>query len=1053
LPAARKKSPVKLETGRNHTTTKLASPRELKPIDQRRQWRPAESNQPHSSNNLSYEEPVISAGELAESLADLARLVGDTPIDATVEGEAILDDKTEEALMTWYDKYGTAFEDLVRAAISVNPSESDAYALKDIFNAVSSGNIGTPNRVSTALCCDILAKISERLKHFQHIGDLRTELLRSVYRNEPDELSDLRSLLRSTPYFEVVRSLKRKVDKLLKERKRYDRAKAGAQDRRIMRKNVLMRTSKNWQMMLLNGAFRQWRETAKNTVRQREMLAKYFRRLKKISFKDIFVAWKTLTVNAKLETTLGLRNEKQQELQELERALQLAKKQEGDLMMDMVRMETETKQLRARLGNIKKKIAAQKVDETRAIIVSVGKSLKAMGEVALSNVDTMLGEIEFSPDPVKFTEMYFIEETEQASSLEDAHLEHEARLDRAINSKKGRRSRSNTVTKEEPDDKGKNETEDKEGEQKIAETKEEEEKRAKEEAARRLRTEEALKGLPKLKADRLLLRWLKWQLRQTKRGKHPFRRRTDNFKDDLRDGIAYGLLLNKLSQKQNRSKLEKEIDPQRRCDVVMAQAARLKPPATGFITTGHILGGDSCLNAAFVGRLYNTHNQLERGFQEGFRTQLHEMTMQWESCNEFLDRIIDLEKWQMLRASTSDAGLEEMLTNVHECVEKMVKLAEEVEIVHADGLKTSQVWWQTHHTVNALVWEIFTFKVTQEEGEMDLIDLRKARQLQLYTKISDFARFKSVVLRGCGKSAVIPLDKELQNEVLVIEKMLLDNFGDLKRIFEHYAAGADGGHSERMSLNEFWDLVKDCAFTKSQGTDHSAIKKELFNTMYLKASDHKAKSNVSVDEIEILPDAFVETLLEISFRKFRKEQSLSKRFSTLLSRYLLPKACRTNTESFRAEISQDDIQAVFKKHSSHLRKVFSYYAAQTAKAEKKAGNKTIGEEAGMNLDAWIRLLRDTKVVTRPGDMRHDFPDESARKVFVNVQMGGDDDAEASSSGSADDSMIFLEFLEAVAATACFKIVNPYTPLATRLETFLKELFLDPALKVIKQRKK
>ena len=125
-------------------------------------------------------------------------------------------------------------------------------------------------------------------------------------------------------------------------------------------------------------------------------------------------------------------------------------------------------------------------------------------------------------------------------------------------------------------------------------------------------------GLPGLSADRLLLRWLKWQLRQCKR-KHPFRRRVDNFKDDLRDGICYGLLLNKLSLKQNRTKLEKEIDPQRRCDIVMAQAARLDPPATGFITTGHMLGGDAMLNAAFIGRLYNTHNQLEQGYQEELR--------------------------------------------------------------------------------------------------------------------------------------------------------------------------------------------------------------------------------------------------------------------------------------------------------------------------------------------------------------------------------------------------------------------------------------------------
>ena len=78
--------------------------------------------------------------------------------------------------------------------------------------------------------------------------------------------------------------------------------KAGQQDRRMMRKNVLMRTSKNWQMMLLNGAFRQWRETLKIQLGKGKC-CKYFRRLKKVTPKDIFVGWKTVTVNSKLDRT------------------------------------------------------------------------------------------------------------------------------------------------------------------------------------------------------------------------------------------------------------------------------------------------------------------------------------------------------------------------------------------------------------------------------------------------------------------------------------------------------------------------------------------------------------------------------------------------------------------------------------------------------------------------------------------------------------------------------------------------------------------------------
>ena len=1015
----------------------------------------------------------ITANELADSLTELTGLIGESPIDADEHGNAIMDEKLEIALMKWYDRYGIVFEDLTRAALTSDIPEDSEHHLQAALVAASAGDFTVPNRVSTALCCEILNKISQRLRHFQHIEELRKELLRSIYREDPDELTDLRSLLRCTPYFEVVRSLKTKVDRLLKERKRFDRAKAGQHDRRMMRKNVLMRTSKNWQMMLLNGAFRQWRETSKNTIRQREMLAKYFRRLKKVTPKDIFVGWKTVTVNSKLDRTTTKKNEKQQELQELERALQLAKKTEGDLMMDMVRMETETKQLRARLGNIRAKIEAQKVPEIREIIVSVGNSLKSMGDVALKNVETIINEIEQSPDPVKFTQMYFIEHIEKSSSKLDAHIEREAKMERAEKKerKSGGRSRSNSTATSETSGEGEDEEEDEaaKAERERFERQEIEKKNK--------RIKEALAGLPGLPADRLLLRWLKWQLRQCKRGKHPFRRRVDNFKDDLRDGICYGLLLNKLSLKQNRTKLEKEIDPQRRCDIVMAQAARLDPPATGFITTGHMLGGDAILNAAFIGRLYNTHNQLEQGYQEELRQKYDELKQKWDAETEFIDRLVDVEKWNMLRASTDDVKLNVMLEQLQQTVEEITAFGTEIEPRQKEATETAHVWYATHHRVNTLLWEIFTRKVTQDEAEFELIDLRKARQLQLYTKVGAFEQFKVIVVRGMGKSAVVPLDNALKVEMKGIEDFLVEQFDDLRRIFEHYAAGTDGGHSERMSLNEFWEVVKDCGLTKSSdASGASAIKKEAINTIYKLASEMEnsgdndgatkapSKSQANLDEVEILPNAFIASLIDISFRKFRKEPSLSKRFSILMKKFVLPKACRTNTESFRSEISQDDVQVVYKRHSNNLRKLFSYYAAQSAKAEKKAmkerGEKFVkdtGNEAGINLDSWIRMLRDTKLITRPGDMRHDFPEDNARKVFINVQMsaGDEDDNEEikSSQSSGDESMIYLEFLEAVAAVACYKYVNPYTPLSTRLETFFKEQLLEVGLKVIKQRKR
>lgn len=87
-------------------------------------------------------------------------------------------------------------------------------------------------------------------------------------------------------------------------------------------------------------------------------------------------------------------------------------------------------------------------------------------------------------------------------------------------------------------------------------------------------------------------------------------------------------------------------------------------------------------------------------------------------------------------------------------------------------------------------------------------------------------------------------------------------------------------------------------------------------------------------------------------------------------------------------------------------------------------------------------------------MRHDFSEDSASRVFRNVQAGGDDpNQEGSEIGGGDDSLIYLEFLEAIAAVACFKYVNPYVPLATRIEQFFREHVYDGASKILKKSKR
>ena len=312
-----------------------------------------------------------------------------------------------------------------------------------------------------------------------------------------------------------------------------------------------------------------------------------------------------------------------------------------------------------------------------------------------------------------------------------------------------------------------------------------------------------------------------------------------------------------------------------------------------------------------------------------------------------------------------------------------------------------------------------------------------------------------------------------------LQKLNINNFTNLKIFFSittspqcvtffDFEAG-DDGDATSMSLSEFWEVIRDCELSKKT-SDTEPIKKEIFNRIFdradaLEEDSEGGGSAASGGDAEITPDGFVNALIEISLRKYKKEKSWSKRFDLLLTKGILPKACRTNTESFRKDISQDDVQAVYKKYALKLRAVFEHYAKQKIKRIKKENRKSKNgddddEKGGTELDMgaieWMKWCRDFKLITRSGDMRHDFGEEFATKVFRNVQAGGGDDGGdegGASVGGGDDSLIYLEFLEALAAVACFKLVNPYIPLATRLEQFLRDNIDDGAKKILKRRKK
>lgn len=91
----------------------------------------------------------------------------------------------------------------------------------------------------------------------------------------------------------------------------------------------------------------------------------------------------------------------------------------------------------------------------------------------------------------------------------------------------------------------------------------------------------------------------------------------------------------------------------------------------------------------------------------------------------------------------------------------------------------------------------------------------------------------------------------------------------------------------------------------------------------------------------------------------------------------------------------------------------------------------------MDAAGYIKMLKDSKIVTRSGDLKHDFPETIARKVFNDVQVE-EEGANSVEAGGGADELIYMEFLELWGAIACYKFPNPYWPLQVKIETLFTE---------------
>ena len=249
-------------------------------------------------------------------------------------------------------------------------------------------------------------------------------------------------------------------------------------------------------------------------------------------------------------------------------------------------------------------------------------------------------------------------------------------------------------------------------------------------------------------------------------------------------------------------------------------------------------------------------------------------------------------------------------------------------------------------------------------------------------------------------------------------------------MFAFYAASGDFGSVTDMDRGEYWKFVKDCHFQKDRKLLPSVRVDLIFQKACMdKSLEGKARSMSAVDEIG--PPTWIECLVRICSWKFRNnKKKFVANFKHMYEEELLPNACRTDTDRFRAELATEKVTDVFAKYRKPLKKLFVYYAAADQTDEGVAD----GALDTMNVKELTEFCSDIKLIGATLSIR------KVRTIFAFVQQ--EDEEELESDDEADDNeMVFTEFNEASGAIATFMRPDPYVMLDNRIKDwFLKVLF-------------
>eukprot|EP01062_Namystynia_karyoxenos_P074927 TRINITY_DN71_c0_g2_i1.p1 TRINITY_DN71_c0_g2~~TRINITY_DN71_c0_g2_i1.p1 ORF type:complete len:1215 (+),score=425.35 TRINITY_DN71_c0_g2_i1:91-3645(+) len=586
---------------------------------------------------------------------------------------------------------------------------------------------------------------------------------------------------------------------------------------------------------------------------------------------------------------------------------------------------------------------------------------------------------------------------------------------------------------------------------------------------------DALEQTQYLPPEQMLLRWANQLLKQSE-VLPAGRKGPSNFAADWVDGEFLVVLLNQIAPSVCKLSLLQQTVPERRAEAIVAAMTQLRLPYIP--APGDICKGRSSAIYLTLAALFRAHasRQFDRQEHEHLCEQL-KLQKEEEECLE-RERLAaekakaeaeaaerpeeggqgaapqpaasaesaEQEPADALLSPTAfpaDPGEEDPLQKATPATEpikgaecpKVTLATLDSHLVHVAARLELAKETLAQHRDHESRWQTAVREVDDEACGLlkqlavgEEVEIRDPKEFLKYARIQrnrlkDVAQSYTISAQQAAapQQAPVAFDTMLDG----VQKIVVQNFGELRRIFKYYAALRDST-KPTMGAAEFWQFCKD-----SRAVHRDILTRRDVTQIFQQANAEgpgdfapevasaDSESDVEDDEnpdSELVPGEFVECLVRMADARVTSERQLQHRFELFLKEFVLPNAARADVRSFRSEVYEPSVQTVLRRYNNELLKVFRFYSSAAKTGDKKRIRVISQSEFAL-------LLKDACLLNPPLDER------AVRSVFSSMQSGSADAAEQRGEAEA----AFSEFTELLVVVAVYRFPSPYIPLANRLE--------------------